>query len=243
MLFVLITGALAITPGDADLIWRSNSYNCKFILENIAKTNGCPGLACMEGNPLQIVLTSKAFSLKINAPAPFNGVFLSYISDNKCTYLDATEAHVNNHDVIVSGPFNGCTFAKCVAGGRLYVSHIFKGEYNKVTGEGTKKNMKGDDIPFKYVELAKSNPSDQARAFEKITGAADGSALGFKTKGLLLKYESSKIRPEGYVMGIYNNATGSWEWRWIVVDQNTARIMEYTDISDDRYWKPVTETE
>ncbi len=225
LIFVIVAGAFAITPSDADK-W-SKKRKCRFVVEKIGATIPCGRMECNDYKPIKAVLVGNTITISTDPSGTANGVFLHYVENNTCLWLDATDAHVNNHDVIVSGPFNGCTFAKCVAGGHLYVSHIFKGSYTNSTGDGT----------------VKSNPSEQAAAFEGAIGAARGSAVGFKTKGLLDKIKDPKIIPVGFVMGIYDDASGDWVWRWIVVDlKNNSRVVEYTDITGAANWKPITET-
>jgi hypothetical protein len=113
------------------------------------------------------------------------GVFLPDVA-NQCTIVDAT---TNSNGIAVSGPFNGCTFGKCVNGaGHLIVGHIFVD-----------------------AGLAGNNPATQAVALKAAAGLLPGGAAqGFRTLGLV-----APPAQVGYVIGTF--AGGVWQWNWLTM--------------------------
>jgi len=119
------------------------------------------------------------------AGAVHHGVFLPDVA-NQCTVVDAT-AHANG--IVISGPFNGCTFGKCVNGaGNQIVGHIFVD-----------------------ANLAGNNPATQATALKAAAGLGPGGAAeGFATLGLV-----APPAQVGYVFGTFHG--GAWQWNWLTM--------------------------
>jgi len=120
--------------------------------------------------------------------AAHDGVFLPD-AVNQCTVVDAT-AHANG--IVVSGPFNGCTFAKCLTtAGNLMVGHIFRD-----------------------AAVASNNPAVQATAFRAAAGIGPAAAVdGFPTLGIV-----APPAYQGYIIGTF--AAGAWQWDWLTLGAN-----------------------
>jgi hypothetical protein len=118
-------------------------------------------------------------------PAGQHGIFVKD-HQNQCLHAVAT-----NKCIIISGRFNGCTWAQCTdLAGNIYVAHIFRDAH-----------------------VAGNNPVTQARNFEIACHAMPNTAVGFQTLGLVVP-PADRL----YVFGTYH--LGNWQWDYITADPN-----------------------
>ena len=145
------------------------------------------------------VMAPTGFELQVRntAVGGHHGVFLPD-AVNQCTTVDAS---ANANGIVVSGPFTGCTFAKCInpANAHLIVGHIY------VNGA-----------------IAGNNPATQAVALKAAAGQLPaGPAQGFQTAGRVAAPAIS-----GYVIGTL--VGGIWQWDWLTINVNDGVVARQT---------------
>jgi hypothetical protein len=112
-----------------------------------------------------------------------HGVYLPDFQ-NQCTW---TNASANHNQIIFSGRFSGCTFARCLGAGNQFVGHIY-----------VSSGADGND------------PAAQARNFVTVCGGQPGTAIGFRT---INRVEAPASY--GYVVGTCIG--NQWQWNWMTV--------------------------